>query len=51
MADQLALAVPQVDPPPALSGRLLQRAVALTATPAPTVSSSSARRPRVPAPR
>jgi anti-sigma-K factor RskA len=35
VADQLALAVPQVDPPPALVGRLLQRAVALTATPAP----------------
>jgi anti-sigma-K factor RskA len=38
VADQLALAVPQVDPPPALVGRLLQRAVALTATPAPVVA-------------
>ena len=35
VADQLALAVPQVDPPPALSRRLLVRAHALTPTAPP----------------
>src|SRR5918995_3126613 len=38
VADQLGLAVPQDDPPPALLSALLQRAVALTPTPAPTVT-------------